>query len=513
MSGAQTGWVDASTMSAPLSRTCDVVIVGSGAGGAVLAAGLAAQGLDVIVLEEGGRYQASDLTLQEGDAFPALYQDRGTRGTSDLGVTIMQGRAVGGTTMVNWTTCFRTPERILAHWAAEHGVEDLALAPHFDAVEARLNIHTWPAEMANANNRTLQRGCEALGWEVRPLRRNVKGCANSGYCGVGCPVDGKQAMGITYLQDAVEAGATVISRVRVDHVDVAGRSARGVVGRAMSAEASGPDGVDVRIDAKVVVSSAGAINGPALMLRSGLDGGGRVGRRTFLHPVVAIVGRYAERIAPFYGAPQAMGSHHPIDRGPDRIGYFLEAAPLQPMLASVAASQIGAPLAAFMQALPHLSGLLALTVDGLLPGDEGGTTRLGSDGRIVVDYAFGPAYEEAFRSAMQDLARIHLAAGAELAGSLHQTPVVMRRDADVRLLEDAAYGAHAHRIFSAHQMGGLCMGADPARHPVDLQHRMRGVDNLFVVDGSVLPTALGVNPSQTIYGLAHRARGFVADAV
>lgn len=507
------GWVDGTTWSSAQRLSADVVIVGSGAGGAVLAAGLAQGGLSVVVLEEGGRYRKEDLTLQEADAYPSMYQERGTRATSDLAITIMQGRAVGGSTMVNWTTCFRTPERIRAHWAAVHGLEDLDLDPHFEAVEARLSIHEWPAEMANENNRTLMRGCEALGWEVRPLRRNVNGCANSGYCGVGCPVDGKQAMGITYLQDAVDAGATVISRVRVDRIVHEGGRARGVVGQVMGPAAGVPDGVDVAVDAKVVVSSGGAINGPAMLLRSGLSGGGRVGRRTFLHPVVGIVGKYAERIAPYYGAPQSMGSHQFIERGPERIGYFLEAAPLQPMLAAVAAPQAGVPLRDFMRELPHLSAMLGLAVDGILPGDEGGTVSLRSDGRIRVDYPIGPALSEAFRDAMQNMARLHLAAGAEVAVSLHAEPVQMRRPDEVERLASASYGAHEHRIFTAHQMGGCAMGSDPARHPVTPEHRLRELDNVFVVDGSVLPTALGVNPSETIYGLAHRARRFVGEAV
>lgn len=512
MSAPRPGWTDASRWSDDQVRTCDVCVVGSGAGGAVLAAGLAQAGLRVVVLEEGGRYRGSELTLREQDAYPAMYQERGTRATSDLAITIMQGRAVGGSTMVNWTTCFRTPEAILDHWAREHGLDGLDLAPHFEAVEERLSIATWPAAMANANNQTLSRGCEALGWQVRPLRRNVKGCANSGYCGVGCPVDGKQSMGITYLQDAVDAGAEVISRLRVETITREGARVTGVRGQAMSAQAGVPDGRGLRVEARVVVSAAGAINGPALLMRSGL-GGGAVGRRTFLHPVIGVVARYAEAIAGYHGAPQSMGSHQFIDRGPDRIGFFLEAAPLQPMLAAVAAPQAGRDLQGFLTQLPHLSALLGLSVDGVLPGDDGGTVGLRRDGRIRLDYPISGALAEAFQAATRALAEIHLAAGAEDVVSLHTEPVILRSRADLPRLDAAPYGAHEHRIFTAHQMGGCAMGADPARHPVDLSYRLRGTDNLFVVDGSILPTSLGVNPSQTIYALAHRAVDGVRDAV
>jgi choline dehydrogenase-like flavoprotein len=156
---------------------------------------------------------------------------------------------------------------------------------------------------------------------------------------------------------------------------------------------------------------------------------------------------------------------------------------------------------------------LALQVDGILPGDEGGTTVLRSDGRPGLHYPVRPALVESMRASHQTLARIHLAAGAREVGSLHSTPLSVRSEADLRRLADAPYGALEHAIFSAHQMGGCSMGPDPTTSVVGADHRHHTVHNLYIVDGSVLPTALGVNPSQTIYGLAHRARDFVASAV
>ena len=498
-----------------VERRCDVCIVGSGAGGAVLAAGLAEAGLSVIMLEEGGYHTRNDFTLNEGDAYPAMYQDRGTRATSDLAITILQGRSVGGSTTVNWTTCFRTPERILEHWQRVHGLElDAAtLAPHFEAVEQRLSIKEWPREVANANNQVLYRGCDALGWAVAPLRRNVKGCANSGYCGLGCPVDGKQAMHVTYLPDAVFAGMDLYANARVDRFEVEAGRVVAVHARVMSDHAGLPDGPRITIRPKVAVCAGGAINGPALLLRSGLTGAGRVGTRTFLHPVVATVGDFPDPIRPFFGAPQAAGSHHFIDRGADKVGFFIEAAPLHPMLSAVAYNPFGQRLHTQMADLASANGLLALQVDGLLPQDDGGTVSLKADGRIQVDYPVRPFLVESMRFATEQLVKIQLAAGAVEVGTAHLDPVRVRTEADLVKLESAAYGAHEHAIFTAHQMGGCAMGADPERSVVDLEHRFRGVDNLFVVDGSVLPTSLGVNPSETIYGLAHRARTFVGNAV
>ena len=500
-------------VTADVEETCDVCIIGSGAGGAVLAAGLVEQGLDVVMLEAGGAFTHEDFDLQEQSAYPAMYQDRGTRATADLAISILQGRTVGGSTTVNWTTCYRTPERILSHWERVHGIEGLdaeTLRPHFEAVERRLNIHKWPEGMANANNRVVLRGARALGWEAASTRRNVKGCANSGYCGMGCPVDGKQAMHVTYLKDAVAAGLRLYADTEARQVEVDGGRAVRVDASVLDRSSSRQTGPRVVVRPRVVVLSGGAINTPALMLRSGLDVEGRVGRRTFLHPVVGMAGLFEEKIEGFYGAPQSAASHQFIDRGSDKVGFFMEAAPVHPMLIALGTGGFGAAHATFMEQLPHSAAMLGLCVDGLVPGDEGGTVSLRGDGRIRVDYPVRPVLEEGFKAAHRALAELALAAGAKQAISMHADPIFMAGPADLPLLDSAPYGAHAHGIFTAHQMGGCSMGPDGV---VDAEHRVHGFGNLFVVDGSVLPTALGVNPSQTIYGLAHRARDFVAGAV
>ncbi len=188
----------------------DVCVVGSGAGGAVVAARLAAMGLRVVVLEEGGSFRPSDADMLESTAYPRLYQDHGQRATADLSIAVLQGRAVGGSTAVNWTTSFRTPERVLALWRAVHGIDTLSrevLAPHFAAVEERLRIHEQPDDGVNANNRTLWDGAGRLGWARTRTRRNVEGCANLGYCGMGCPIGARTSMDRTYVPDALASGA------------------------------------------------------------------------------------------------------------------------------------------------------------------------------------------------------------------------------------------------------------------------------------------------------------------
>lgn len=499
-------------LTANLDEACDVCIVGSGAGGAVLAARLAARGLDVVMLEEGRHFTRDDFTLDEADAYPTLYQGAGAWATDDLAITILQGRTVGGSTTVNWTTSYRTPERILERWR-QRGIDTLdaaTLNPHWDSVEQRLNIHEWPVEAINANNGILHRGCQKLGWDVHPLRRNVRGCMNSGYCGLGCPVDAKQAMHVTYLPDAVRDGLRLYAEVQVERVEHRNRRVEAIHGVVL--DGAGQRTVVVR--PKVAVLSAGAIGSPSVMLRSELDFDGRVGKRTWLHPVVALPALFNEEINGFHGAPQTVASHQFIDRGEGRIGYFLEVPPVQPMLVSTASTLFGADQQAFMAQLPHLGILIGIAADGLLDTEEGGTVTLRKDGRPKVHYPIGPELREAFGDALRNMARVALAAGARSAYLLHcRTPAELRSEADIEALRDVEFGPLLHPIFTAHVMGGCAMGPDAVDSVVDPHLRHHHVPNLFVVDGSVLPTSLGVNPSETIYAIASWAADAVAAAV
>ncbi|MDD9970051.1 MAG: GMC family oxidoreductase [Myxococcales bacterium] len=496
---------------AAFDRDCtldaDVCVVGSGAGGAHVAQRLAAAGKRVVVLEAGGLHTSDTFDLHEANMIPRLYEGGGVRHSEDGSVAVLQGRAVGGTTVVNWTTCYRTPQRTFDHWAEHHGVTgptSAALTPHFERVERRLGVEPVLLSQVNLNNRVIWEGARRLGWEAHLMRRNVKRCAQSGYCGMGCPVDAKQSMLVTMLPEAVRCGASVYANAHAERVLTTGRRVTSVIAHVHDPETDKPKGCTLTVRAACTVLSAGGINSPAILLRSGIDPNGRTGKRTFLHPVAGIIGEHTEEIRGFSGAPQAVGSQQFEVRG-DRMGFTIEAAPVFPAGAAGFASCSGAALRALMARLSHLSITIAFGHDGfhLEDPDEGGTVGVDARGRPAFHYRWTPRLREYLLAANLRLAELVLAGGADRVTTLHTDPVMLGGVDQLSRIRSASFERLYYPLSSAHVMGGCAMGPDPDQAVVDdrdLRHHF--FDNLFVIDGSVFPTSVGANPQLSIYALA-----------
>jgi choline dehydrogenase-like flavoprotein len=497
----------------PLSAVeVDFCVVGSGAGGSIAAAMLAEAGAHVAIVEEGAHHTKRDFNMQEAWAYPALYQEHGNRATDDLAIMILQGRAVGGGTTVNWTSSFRTPERTLRLWTERHGVRGLdaaTLAPHFEAVERRISVGKGDENDVNRNNRKLWDGAARLGWNPELIRRNVKGCARLGYCGLGCPLDAKQSALVTYVPDAIAAGADVYTGCRARLLETDRGRARAVVADVLDLATDRPRARLVVHARRGILLAAGAINTPALLLRSKAGtGSGVVGKRTFLHPALPMTAFYDEPVEAFYGAPQSVAVHHFADRGGD-VGYFLETAPTQPMLTAIAFPGMGDGHRRPLERLAHAQATIALLVDGH-HDDAGGTVSIDGAGRVKLRYPIGPPLREAAVHALQSMARLQLAAGAREVVTLHESPLTIRSEADLGRIAEAPFGPNLHTLFSAHQMGGCPMGEDPRTSVVSSRGRHHELENLWIVDGSVFPTSLGVNPQLSIY--AH-ARLFTSEII
>lgn len=496
----------------------DVVVVGTGAGGGVTAEVLSGAGLKVVMLEEGGYYTRKDFRMREGEAYTRLYYNVGARKTRDKGITILQGRTVGGSTTVNWTSCFRAPPETLAHWTEVHGLKgwsEADMAPWFERMEKRLGVEAWP--IRNPSNDTLHRGATKLGWHVAQIPRNVKACRNLGYCGMGCPVDAKQSMLVTTIPAALARGALLVASARAERLEIKGDRVTAVEAVALTANHVEPTGVRIRVEAPYVVLAGGGINSPALLLRSGApDPYARLGKRTFLHVTNASTALMPEKIEPFYGAPQSVYSNQFLFRDgvAGRIGYKLEIAPLHPVTAAVGMLTFGREHAALIQKLPHMSPAIALLRDGFHPESPGGTVTLADDGSPILDYPLNDYLWEGVRHAYLSMAEFQFAAGATRVLPSHMdAPATGYRSLaalDRALGTELALAPVRAQLYSAHVMGGCVMGEDPRTSVVNSEGRHHQLANTWVIDGSTFPTSLGANPSLTIYAMAARQASALA---
>lgn len=508
--GLDSGWkvYDATLPTVPQRFEVDVVVVGTGAGGGTTAEILSAAGLSVLMIEEGGLYHQKDFRMDELWSYGHLYQEAMSRTTLDAAISIMQGKAVGGSTTVNWTSSFRTPEETLAHWASQHkvvGASTEDMAPWFENREKRLNVSTWETT-ANENNAVLKRGCEKLGWKVALIPRNVNGCWNLGYCGFGCPTNAKQSMLVTTVPSALNQGAQLLTRASVEHLLIENDQVKGLVCQGVDARNQRLRNTRIEVHARHVVLSAGAIGSPAILLRSNApDPENLTGRRTFLHPVVASVAEMPEQINPFYGAPQSIYCDEFVWKrgagGP--MGFKLEVPPLHPALAAGVLSLHGTDLKETMAKLPHINAVLALLRDGFHEDSPGGQVVLKKDQRPSLDYPLTDYLWEGAREALLRSAEVQFAAGAKNVRLLHlDSPVYQSWQAARKGINELPMRRHRTKLFSAHVMGGCTMGEDPQQALVNSQGRHHHLENLSVIDGSVFPTSIGANPQLSIYGLA-----------
>lgn len=504
------------TISADTTLEADACVIGSGAGGGLVAALLAEAGYRVVVLEAGEGRTEESFTGDELAGFRHLYAKGGLLTSEDGAVALLAGRALGGGTTVNWMTCFRPPPRVLEAWAAASGVPDLLgpeLQASLDAVERRLHVDADESHL-NPNNAALVRGATTLGWHHDIQGRNANGCGDCGHCSFGCPWGAKQGTLRTYLQDAYDAGARIVpcataERVLIVDGQVAGVEARTGLPRPLPARAAQPGSYRLTVRAPLVVVAAGAIQSPALLLRSGLRHPA-LGRNLYLHPATAVIARFDHDIAAWSGPLQSAHSDEFVDLDGAGYGFKFETTPIYPGLGATAVPwDGGAGFKRRMLAIKQGVSLLVLARDR-----DPGRVSLDRWGNPRIDYRLSTHDARHVLRGCKEGARLLLAAGAREAYTLHAQATRIQRtgaadpspEAWARF--DAAIdrqGARPNRlmVFSAHQMGTCRLGADPARSVVDGTGAVHGVRGLYVADGSIFPLSSGVNPMITIMGLAH----------
>jgi choline dehydrogenase-like flavoprotein len=492
---AVTGITRGVDVTADLRIDCDVVIVGSGAGGATMAAELADAGIDVVIVEEGGYHPTQTFSSRTGRATRALYRSAGAElALGSPPVLFSQGRCVGGSTVVNGGMSWRTPERVLDRWAAEEGIPAIRAAdmePHFAKAERRISVALQDPETIGRDSQLLKAGADALGWRIIPNLRNQVHCAGSNNCTNGCPTGAKQSMLVTSIPRALGRGARLFADCRAERITWSGRRATGVEAR--FAGSGGRDGARLTVTAKVVVTAGGAVQTPALLMRSGIRHP-RLGRDLTLHPNAGVVAFFDEEVLGWQGVHQAYQVRQFIDDG-----ILLTAVNLAPSLLAMGLPGYGRELAAMMAEYNHI-----VTAGCLIEDTGTGRVRNVPGLGPQVTYQLTDTDAKRVVQGAGYIAELMLAAGARRVLLPFAGAPEVRDLAGLRAIVDRPVSRAGMELFTVHLMGTARMSADPRRGVTDRFGACHDAPNLLVADASLLPTSIGVNPMETIISLVMR---------
>ena len=484
--------------------TCDAVVVGSGAGGGVVAAELAEGGLDVIVLEEGGHHRTESFDTDVGGALKRLYRDGGAQmALGNPPITWAEGRCVGGSTVINGGMSWRTPEKVLDRWHREHWVEGIRaeeMAPWFARVERRISATTQDPWTVGRDNALLREGAERLGWGFKDNVRDQFHCAGTNNCAFGCPTGAKRSTLVTYVPRAARFGARVLADCRVDRVLRRRKLVEGVEGRVVDVD--GRTLHRFRVRAPRTVVCAGAVQTPALLLRSGIRSpSGQLGRNLTLHPNAKVVAMFDERVAGWEGVHQAYQVREFEDEG------FVMAA------VNVPPAVVAMTLPSYGLAMQEVLDQYARTVVGgfLVEDTVSGRVRLVA-GQPVATYQLSEQDRERIVRGTGLMCELLFAAGAQRIVLPFDGVPDLRSPDDVRRLHGANIPLSCMEVVTVHIMGTARMGEDPTRHVVDSWGRFHELSGLWVADASLFPGPIGVNPMQTIMALATRVAARILDA-
>jgi choline dehydrogenase-like flavoprotein len=492
----------------------DVCVVGSGAGGGVCAAELQKAGKSVVVLEQGAYRNEQDFKQLELPGSLELYLAGGLLASEDGSISVLAGATLGGGTVVNYMNCIRTPEHIRREWA-EHGVvgiDDPGYESHIDAVWERLSVNS-EATSQNRSHRKMIEGLESSGFPWKTITRNAdRECDDPqvcGYCYTGCQRGCKQSTMKTYLQDAADAGARFVVAARAERILADEGRATGV-----QATVTHADGSTTRltVEASTVVVAAGAVESPALLLRSGI-GGPAAGKHLRLHPACLVSGIYEEPIEGWIGQAQSAVSYQFAEQEGD-WGFLIESVPMAPALVATGMPWVdGADhKRRYSAGLRHMAPFISVARDH---GE--GEVAIDQYGRAVVRWSLDDEVDRRLVvSANVELAKLHKAAGAKEIYTLHADPVRWSEGDDfaefLERIENAAYDANDLPIYTAHQLCSCRMGSDPAESVADGHGQLHDTKGVWVGDASAFPTAPGVNPMISIMSLAHRTAAEIVAA-
>ncbi|MFN7702194.1 MAG: GMC family oxidoreductase N-terminal domain-containing protein [Deltaproteobacteria bacterium] len=487
--------IDADTYADEDDVECEVVVVGTGAGGAVVGRELAERGYAVVFVEEGRFVRRDEFTGSSVQAHQNLY-----RGAVSLGnnvIPLFVGRLVGGSTAVNGGTSFRTPPWVLDRWCEEMRTDELssaAMARHFDRVEEILQVQPADRRFIGKIQDVFARGCDAHGWSHFVINRNAPGCEGSGFCDFGCRTDARRSTNISYVPPALEKGAMLFTKLRAERILLER-------GRAVGVEGVSPKGRKIRVRARAVVFAGGAIPTPLFLQRQGLcNSSGQVGRNLTLHPSGGLAAMFDEELNGKDAIPQGYGCDEFV-----KDGILLTAAQPDVNYGPIVLPYVGDPLIELMNSMSHLASF------GILIADHGtGRVVTDAEGIATVHYNLDAEDLALYHRGTVKMGEICWAAGAKRVMPTYAGGHDYRSRAEWKRFVDHRPRASELLLTSYHPLGTCRMGTDPKTSVVGLDHETHDVPGLFLVDGSTVRGPLGVNPQLTIMAIATRAAEKIA---
>ncbi|MBI4042228.1 MAG: GMC family oxidoreductase [Deltaproteobacteria bacterium] len=491
--------IDAKTFEKNKTIETEICVIGSGAGGAVVAKELAERGRSVVLLEEGGYFSTADFNRNSTEMVRKLYRDCGM--TATLGkpmISIPHGKCVGGTTVINSGTCIRLPDRVLEKWRSQEGLSDLTeedLSPHTEKVEKTLGVSEPPRELLGKHNLIVLDTAKRLGLSSGILRRNAPGCKGSGVCCFGCPTGGKYSMVVSYIPEGVRMGMKVYYHCRAKKL----RMRQGKIDRVIGviSTANGERTIDVR--ASVVIVSAGAIFSPIFLRRNRVAPESRaLGKNLSIHPATRLMALFDEKVESWRGVPQ--GTY--IDEFSNE-GILFEGTAVPPSLSSVSLHRVGNELTNIMAQFSHIA-----SYGFLVSEDTRGSIRHVGE-KAIVFYQLEKKDVDRFIKGTEILAELFFAAGAKKVYLPIPPLPVLDNSGDIGKIRSAKLRGKDFELFAFHPMGTCRIGNDPHHSVVNQNLEVHDVEGLFVCDASIFPSSLGVNPQLTIMTFATRLANYL----
>jgi choline dehydrogenase-like flavoprotein len=487
---------------APELRTrVDVVIIGTGAGGSMALYELSRAGLSVLAIERGAWLRPQDMTQREDEMIPLLFAEQGGRGTADLGVTILQGIGVGGSTLHNTNLCKRLPDALADEWQNGLGLALPGLDADFDVVEALLHVNRVPDARVNANNAVFARGLAALGWRGGRLAHNRdERCQQSGFCELGCAYNGKTNATRVLIPPAVQAGGAILTQARVEHVHHSGRRAQSIEGTLFDASGRRPSG-RFTIEADTIVLAGSATSSAALFRSSALpDRSGLAGRTLHMHPGAAVMGLHDEPIEGWRGNPQSMECTEFLEFGEHaRNRVWLVSGFAHPAGAAALMPGFGPDHAARMRRYAEASVVISMLHDVTM-----GVVDPGRTDALRIHYRLNDADRRQMVTGLRESARLLLAGGAREVMVPLSPPLTVRSEADLDQIRLDRIRNGSPTLTAVHPMSSLRMSVSDRTGVTTADGRVHAMDNVWVADGSLFPTSIGGPPQISVYTFGRR---------